>query len=331
MVSPVVRVVATRSNAPTDATGRAGRALPLPQLPRRQRLSLAELVVAARLAGDVPLPVHTEGAVSGDDRLAERLAGTPGGEAHDRVADQLARADDEGPDGAAAALTGRGLLDDDELDPGVSLALQTLAGGRLSTVLDVAVARRAGTLRLRSWFGVHPGLVTQLSTGDGLDYELAWFDPRWWISQLGRVVTVEPWRPEPAPMALPDYVSLPSELLVGSEKAHRDHRNDLLPAMVAGHLGRVRFGDGRGARPAGSEETLALLRTLGGACRGRLRLLAMRRDRTGPPSVASWLLFDDGWHELRPGRDATSVLRARDPRDLGFVSQPLVDDAAEVA
>lgn len=331
MVSPLVRVAATQSTVSTDATGRAGPALPLPQLPRRQQLSLAELVVAARLAGDVPLPVRRDGAAAGGDRLAERLAGTPAGEARDRIAGQLARAADEGPDGAGAGLAGRGLLDGDSLDPGVTLALQTLAGGRLSAALDMAVTRRAGTLRLRSWFGAHPGVVAQLSTGDGLDYELAWYDPRLWISQLDRVVTVEPWGPEPAPMTLPNYVLLPSELLVGSEKAHRDHRTDLLPAMVAAHLGRVRLGDGRDARPAGSEEALALLNTLGGAGRGRLRLLAMRRDRTGPPSVASWLLFDDGWHELRPGRRATSVLRARQPRDLGIVSQPLVVVATEVA
>lgn len=330
-MSPVVRVAATRSTGETAGSDRVGPQLPVPQLPRRQRLDLAELVAAARLAGDVPLPVHTDGAGPDGDRLSERLAGTPVGEAHDRLAGLLARATDEGPDGARAGLSRRGLLDGDRLDPGVTLALQTLAGGRLSAALDVAVARRAGTLRLRSWFGAHPGVVAQLSTGDGLDYELAWFDPRLWISQLARAVTVQPWVPEPAPMALPDYVALPSELLAGSQKAHRDHRTDLLPAMVALHQGQVRLGDGRAAAPAGPDDALALLRTLGGACRGRLRLLTTPRDGSGPPGLASWLLFDDGWHELRPGRGATGVLRARQPRDLGIASQPLVAAATEVA
>lgn len=327
----MVRVLAARPTGAADPTDAARPRLPALQLPRRQQLTLAELVVASRLAGDVPLPVATDGAVPGGDRFFQRLAGTPVGEAHARIADQLARADDEGSAGARAALVGRGLLTRDGLDPGLVRALQVLAGGRLSAVLDVAVARRAGTLRLRSWFGAHPGLVAQLSTGDGLDHELAWFDPRLWISQLARAVTVEPWGPEAAPMALPDHVSLPSQLLVGSERAHREHRTDLLPAMAAAHLGTVRLGGGCGTRAAGSEETLALLRTLGGACRGRLRLLTARRDRPGAPGVASWLQFDDGWHELRPGRRATSVLRTRDPRDLGVASRPLVDAATEVA
>lgn len=324
-MSPVVRVVA----GPAEAD--AARAEPgWPQLPRRQQLSLAELVAAARLAGDVPLPMRTDGTAA-DDRLAERLAGTPDSRADELITSQLARADDDGPDGAHAALAHRGLLDGDRLEPGATAALQTLAGGPVGAVLDVSVTRRAGTLRLRSWFGVRRGLVAQLSTGDGLDHELAWFDPRLWVSQLARAVTVDPWVPEPAPMVLPDHVSLPSELLVGNEKAHRDHRTDLLPAMVAAHRGRVRLGDGRAAAPADAAEALSLLRTLGGACRGRLRLLTTRRDRTGPPGVASWLLFDDGWHELRPGRGATSVLRARDPRDLGIVSWPLVASATEAA
>lgn len=81
-------------------------------------------------------------------------------------------------------------------------------------------------------------------------------------------------------------------------------------------------------RPADAAQTLALLQTLGGACRGRLRLLGRRRDRPGGPAVAAWLLFDEGWHELRPGRHATCVLRRRDPRDLGRFTWPLLEDLA---
>ncbi len=132
--------------------------------------------------------------------------------------------------------------------------------------------------------------------------------------------------PEPAPLRLPDYVSLPSELLVGNEQAHRDQRTDLLPALAASHVGRVRLGEPRAVRHADSDEIGALLATLGGACRGRLRLLTGRRDRPAdPPAVTTWLMFDDGWHELRPGRDATSVLRRRDARDLGLLTWPLVE------
>lgn len=296
-------------------------------VPRRVTLGLAELVVAARLAGDVPLPLRTDGRPVAGDRMVDRLAGTPQSHAQELVDRELVRADDDGPGGGRASLTDQGLLDaDGVLDDGVAVALQSLAGGPLSVVLDVSAVRRAGEARLRSWFGVRPGLVAQLSTGSALEFELAWFEPRLWVSQLTRAVTAEPWVPEPAPLALPDYVSLPSELLAGCVKAHRERRTDLLAPMAATHLGAVRLGEPRAVRVADSEETLALLRTLGGACRGRLRLLTTRRDRAVAPGVSAWLLFDDGWHELRPGRGATSVLRRRDARDLGLFTMPLVDE-----
>ena len=313
-MSPVLRVVA----APVESDD--------PPLPHRLRLGLAELVTAARLAGDVPLPIGTN-APHLDDRLIERLAGTRPTEARELVAAELARVDDDGPNGALASLTGRGLCDGSgRLAPAVGAALTSLAGSPLSVVLDVSVRRRAGEVRLRSWFGVRRGLVTQLTTGDGLDVELAWFDPRLWVSQVARAVQVEPWVPEQAPLALPDYVSLPSELLAGVAKAHRDRRTDLLPGLSSTHVGQVRLGDARAVRDADSDEILALLQTLGGACRGRLRLLTARRDRPDDsPSVTAWLLFDDGWHELRPGRAATSVLRRREPQDLGIFTLPIVE------
>lgn len=314
-MSPVVRVSAAPGPAATS-----------PGVPYRVTLGLAELVVAARLAGDVPLPIRPDEGPAAGDRMADRLAGARRSRAQELVARELARADDDGPDGGLAGLATLELLDETgSLTPSVAAVLQTLAGGPLSMVLDVSATRRAGEVRLRSWFGVRPGLVAQLATGSSLTFELAWFDPRLWVSQLTRAVAVEPWVPEPAPLALPDYVSLPSELLAGSDKAHRDRRPDLLAPMAATHLGAVRMGQPRAVRPADSEETLALLRTLGGACRGRLRLLATRRDRVESPGISAWLLFDDGWHELRPGRGATSVLRRRDARDLGLATLPLVE------
>lgn len=314
-MSPVLRIAA---GADPDAAS--------PGPPHRVSLGLAELVVAARLAGDVPLPVHADGGAAAGDRMADRLAGTRQNQARGLVARELARADDEGPHGGRASLAALGLLDETgSLDQEIAVALQSLAGGPLSVVLDVSVVRPAGEVRLRSWFGVSRGLVAQLSTGAALDFELAWFDPRLWVSRLTRAVTVEPWVPEPAPLTLPDYVSLPSELLAGEELAHRERRTDLLAPMAAAHLGRVRMGEPREVRPAEFEETLALLQTLGGACRGRLRLLTTRRDRAERPAVSAWLLFDVGWHELRPGRDARSVLRRRDARDLGLVTLPLVE------
>ena len=313
-MTTVIRVVAG-----TDA------ATPLPV---RLRLSLAELVLAARLAGDVPLPIGLD-VRSVEDRLLARLSGTRAGGVRELLARERARVDDEGPDGARAGLVARGVCDGaDQIDPAVGAALSSFAGSPVSAILDVSVRRRSGDVRLRSWFGVRRGLVTQLTVGDGLAVELAWFDPRRWVEQVVRVVEVEPWVPDPAPMALPDYVSLPSELLAGAEKAHRDQRTDLLPVLASAHVGQVRLGDVRTVREADTGEMLALLRTLGAACRGRLRLLTARRDRPEqPPAVSSWLLFDDGWHDLRPGRAATAVLRRRESQDLGLVTMPLVEGA----
>ena len=318
-MSPVVRVVAR-----PDAD--QGGAATTPPVPWRVRLRLDELVLAARLAGDVPLPVDV--GQHGGHRLSDRLAGTPLSEARGLLATALARVDALGPTGARASLTDRELLDGDTVAPALAAALAVLATGSLGVLLDVAAVRGSGTSRLRSWFGVEPGLVAQLSTGDGLAYELAWFDPRLWVSQVARAATVTPLTAG-TPRPLPDYVSLPSELLVGSEKAFREQRSDLVPVMAATHAGRVRLGEPGEVREADGEEVASLLATLGTACRGRLRLVTLRRDREEPPAVTSWLLFDDGWHELRPGREATSVLRRRRPVDLGLVTLPIVAAVGE--
>lgn len=315
-MSPVVRV------RPRAVEGQTPPAPPV-----RHRLDLSELLRAAQ-AADVLLPVDDEPSAM-DDRFAERLDGTSTGEGSERVVAARQRALDEGPDGAAAALRGRGLMDEAGLSPLLEAGLRVLAGSPVSAVLDLAVARSGGTHRLRSWLGVAPSLATQLSTTDGLDYELACFDPRHWVSQVARAATVTPWVPEPAPLVLPDRVSLPSELLAGALAAHREHRDDLLPVLAEANLGRVRTGRGRRSRAAGSEEVLALLRTLGGGYRGRLRLLVGRRGSDAKPAVASWVLLDDGWRELRPGRQATTVLRRREPRDLGLLTLPMVRPVTE--
>lgn len=294
----------------------------------RTTTDLAELVLAARLAGGVPLPLRLEPRHPSGPRLADRLDPSAAVDARALVRRELARVDDDGPDGARAGLARRGLLDDaGEVAPELVAALHVLAGGPLAAVLDVAVVRHGGAVRLRSWFGVAPGLGARLTTLGPLELELAWFEPRHWVPQLTRVVRVEPWRPGAPPLPLPDHVSLPSVLLAGAVKAHRERRLDALAALAVEHGSRVRLGDGRGARAAEPGEVAALLATLGDSCRGRLRLLTSRRDRE-LRGVAAWLLFDDGWHELRPGGGATSVLRRRDARDLGLLTRPLVEEVA---
>lgn len=307
-MSPVVRVRPTTAGA-----------VPLPQ---RLELGLAELLVAARLAG-VPLPF---GEPCGSERLATRLADGSPAAARERVAVERRRAEDPGPSGALEGLRQRGLVDArGALAPPVAAALACLASGPLAVVLDVAVRRRGGEARLRSWHGVTAGLVARLTLLGPTAVELGWADPRRWAQELGRQVRVTPWVPQPAPLALPAYVELPTGLLLGSLRAQGEQRPALLSPLARAQGDRVRLADAGAVRAAAPEEVLGLLQTLGGCCRGRLRLLATRRDREPQPQVATWLLLDDGWHDLRPGRRATAVLRRRRPGDLGLDTWPLVE------
>ena len=319
-MSPVVRVRA-------DVGSTRPPVLPAASVPRRVTLSLAELIAAARLAGDVPLPIKLD--LAATDRLASRLTADDSLEARVEVQAAIQRADDEGPGGAVAALSGRDLVIDGALIPEVTAALQVLAGGALALQLDVVALRRAGTVPVRSWFGVQDRFVSQLSTAGGRDYELSWYDATLWVSQLERAATVEPWGTEPATVELPSLVVLATELLLGSGKAIREHRPELVAPMVA-DAPAIRWGDRGSMRAADPDEALAILHTLEVACRGRLRLRSWNRTRPEAPGVLSWLLFDEGWRELRPGPQATTRLRRRAARDLGIVTAPLVASAMGV-
>ena len=114
-----------------------------PSAPSPAPVEAVRLVLAARLAGDVPLPLW----VADDpapDRFTERLAGTPVTLAHEELAEAWpARRD--GPAGARASLADRGVVDGSGvLDPAVGATLQNLAGAPLSVVLDLTVVRRSG-------------------------------------------------------------------------------------------------------------------------------------------------------------------------------------------
>lgn len=280
--------------------------LPVPALPRRVVLPLADLVRAARLAGDVPLPLRLDGAAPG--RLGRRLGGPP-----TTARDDVRRA--PGPaesvaggaaDRRAAGLAEQGLVVDGRLEPEVALALRVLAGGGLSMRLDLAVERPAGAVLLRSWFGVGHGLVARLSTSGGRLFELAWFDPGLWAAELRRTLAL-PGRAA-ADAGLPDVLTMPSEELVAGCAAVRAGRADLLAAISPGHA--------------------AVLSTLESSCRGRLRLALRRRGQT---AVSSWVLHDDGWRDLRPGPGATARLRRREPDELASWLEPVVARAARGA
>ncbi len=279
--------------------------VPLPGAPRRVQLRLAELIAAAGLAGvplplPQPLPPRLAAAPAG---LDERLSGSPLSTARDDLRSELARADDEGPAGLAA----RGLVDGGDLVPEAALALHVLARGALFVQLDLVVRRSGDSFPLRSWFAVGGGVVVQLSTSRGRHYELAWFAPAFWSSQLVRAVLVP--GVGTGASVVPASVSMPSELLVAGCAAVREGRTDVLHALAADH------------GLSGMVEVLTALET---TCRARLRVLLRRRDVQRKPAITTWLLLDDGWRDLTPGPGATARLRRREPSDLASWLAPSV-------
>jgi hypothetical protein len=288
-VSPVVRVVAGPASEPATV--------------HRVVLPLAELVVAARLAGDVPLPFRPP---PGPGRLAARLAGTRPHRAHERVSAELARADDPGPSGAAAALSARGLLAGDVLDPRLVAVLHALAAAPLLAVLDVTVVGDTGEQRVRAWWAAGGGALSGLVLRHPTHVELVRGPPTAWTGELARLVP-DP----PGDATTPDRLVLPSEALLGALAAQHRGRPDLVQVVAGDH---------------GVPDAVPLLHALGAGCRGRLRLLVVRRPARpeAPAAVTVWALLDDGWRSLRPVGGAQVEVRHRRPRDLGPASYPWV-------
>jgi hypothetical protein len=288
-VSPVVRVVAGPPAEPAPV--------------HRVVLPLAELVVAARLAGDVPLPFRPPRAPG---RMSVRLAGTRPHLAQERVAAELARADDAGPAGALASLSARGLLAGDALDPRLVAVLHGLAAAPVLAVLDVTVAGEAGEQRVRAWWAAGGGALSGLVLRHPAHAELAQGPASAWTGELVGLVPTPPGDPTG-----PDRVVLPSEALLGALSAQRRGRPDLVAAVAADH---------------GVPEAVPLLHDLGTGCRGRLRLLVVRRPSRPevPAAVTVWVLLADGWRSLRPVPGARVEVRRRRPVDLGLASYPWV-------
>lgn len=325
-MSPVVVVRAGAEPEPP--------ALEHPGLPRRVRLDLAELVAAARLAGDVPLPLRLDAATG---RLADRLSGGATAAAAAQVEDAVARASDAGPTGAVAALAQRGLVREGELDAGVAYALRVLAGGTGFVQVDLSQVRAHGAVALRSWLGIEGRLVAQLSTSGGADFELAWFDAALWHSQVTRTVTLDEDEAVDA-VPLPGWVSLPTELFLGARKAIAEQRPDLVAGMVQAYEGQVLVADGDDPhhlphRPHAlpPDQAAGLLAVLVQRSVGRLRVLCGRRHEDEAPAVLSWVRFADAWHEITPGPSATTLLRRRSTAELSTLLEPFAADVVRGA
>lgn len=305
-MSPVVRV----QDGP-----RARPLLASPELARSLPLSLAELVAAARLAGDVPLPFGYDDT---GGRLASRLAaGDPG------LARLHASLVEARPGGVAeTSLADRGLLADDRLVAEPAAALHSLAGGRSRVVVDLSVRRPGGVRTLHCWLGVEGRLVARLATADGLLHELAWHDLGRWAQELARIATVDGVVVPALEQEVPAYVSLPSALLVAAAGAVADGRPDLLEALVTGSPGVVRAGGPGRVRPVDGPGTRALLGAVASPS-SRLRALAPSGGRgRGGARVLVWLRLGPAWHALEPGPRGTTRLRRRTPTDLGPALAP---------
>ena len=286
----------------------------LDALPRRVALTLPELRLAARLAGDAPLPFDVvEPAVSGamEDRL-----GLSRGSAQDQAyAAALASLHDP-----RESLTKRGLLDGDSLDEGLAGALGLLATPTVAVDLDVTI----DSARARAWHRSSEGAVATLATVDGVVFEVAWFETAAWAGELGRVAMLPSDRTLRG-TALPDAIDVPFELLDAASEAVRSGRSDLLPVLASRHSGSAVDADGA---PISDVDLTSMLSALIIDSRGRLRALGadVSGGETSLVGVVSWVLLADGWHALRPRRqgddhrvevhrvDATDL-----PGDLAFL------------
>lgn len=268
--------------------------------PVRVVLSLAEVVLAARLSGDLPLPLAPPAA--GPGRMATRLAGTRPHRAQEELAAELARVEDAGPDGAAAALARRGLLGADGVEPRLVATLRALSEAPLLAVLDVVVAGGGGGRPLRAWWGAGEGVLSGLVLHGATTLELVSAPVVAWVAEVARLVPAGPTGASGEP------VTLASEAFLGALAAHRRGRPDLVAALAPSHA--------------------ELLAELAGRCRGRLRLLVVRRHADAPPAVTVWVLLDDGWRSLRPVRGARVEVAPRRPVDLGLGSWPWLREVA---
>lgn len=290
----------------------------LADLPRRVTLTLPELQLLARAAGDAPLPFQPR-ETPANSTWADRLGGTTGGgddEARARVLAGLPEPE--------VSLGRRGLLVDETVDAALRGAVGLLATP--SVALDLTVA--AGGVQASAWHRLAGGAVATLSTADGLVFELAWFAVAAWPAELARVA-VPPTDQEPGPSGVPPHLELPLELADAAGEAQASGRPDLLPELVR-QTGGVTLVGGEALDEA---RTLEVLRALHAEPRGRLRaLVADLRDGTpGEPGlsvgVRSWLLVADGWRSLRvrdPGDAARLEVAAVDPADLAGDLAPLL-------
>jgi hypothetical protein len=283
-------------------------------LPRRVALTLPELQLVAARAGGAPLPFDVAEAAEApslEGRLGASRATTEDG------AYRTALGSLNDPE---TSLARRGLLAGGVLDDGLAGAVGLLATPEYAVDVDVAVPG----VQVKAWHRATGEAVATLATCDGLVFELAWFHPSVWPTELSRVGVL----PEDLPVReskVPATLELPYELADAAVEAASAQRGDLLPVLVAQHSGAV-VADGRALTDG---EAVAVLQALSSEAQGRLRALVA--DLTVQPTtvvgVRSWVMLADGWRTLRPhghGETAKVELRAVAPSELAADLAPVL-------
>ncbi|MEO5652618.1 MAG: hypothetical protein ABIN79_00100 [Marmoricola sp.] len=301
----------------------------LDPVPRRVRLSLAELLLLARLCETrLPFPVEP-GASSG---LTERLGDTPDGRGRELMARELARVDDTGPGSPVDRLREQGLLHGDDpttaqVEPEVVTALRLLGAPEQTVWIDLGRVHPF-KVQLHAWHHARAEGLATLATLDALSFELTWVAPAGWRAELARAATVSLAEPATA-QGFPDEVVIGHDLLVAGLEAVRAGRWEVLAELCRLECATMRVE----GRPVDAAEAAILLQRLDSETVGRLRAsvgllldAGGRRDSAelqAPPGrrgLVSWVLLADGWRALIPLTDSAEhlvVVRRVEPDDLG--------------
>jgi hypothetical protein len=301
----------------------------LGETPRRLGLTLPELQLTSRTAGDLPLPFELASPTA-EPSIASRLGATG-----ITARDSSYRSALAGLPDAGESLTQRGLLDGDRLDDGLAGALRLLAAPEVAVALDL----RMGEVRAKVWHRLRGDAVAMLSTIDGVAFELAWCHTDGWAAELARV-TAPSTEWEPAESAVPARLVLPRELLEGAAEAIATGRPDLVEVLAAWHSGAVR---GVGDEILSDAAVIEVLTALSREAQGRLRCV-VGRVPTSPATpdraviggeqkvtgVVSRTLLADGWRSLHlhGGESPRVELLATDPVSLHDDLVPLLAEAA---
>jgi hypothetical protein len=284
-------------------------------LPRRIALTLPELRLAARTAGDAPLPFDLSEA-AGPGALEGRLGQSRG------TADEAAYASALGSlHDPAETLRRRGLLTDAGLDAGLAGAIGLLATPRLALDIDVAAAGS----QVKAWHRQADGAVATLATCDGIVFELAWFPADQWPGELARIAAI-PDGVDLRDSDVPATMDLPFQLVDAIGEALRSGRSDLVPVLVEQHGEGVLDADAARIPDGDAVSAVAAVHAEG---RGRLRVLAaeVADASTTSVGVASWVLLADGWHSLTPHQEDSGprvTVRRVAPDDLATELAPVL-------